>query len=177
MNRINHNNYREWVERFLDAETTVAEERELYAYFSRTDLPEEANKYRRMFGWYGQLPTQSTADTTAGTHRVRILPLRPWQWAGVAAMIALLFTIGLSLRHTTPTDEDDDYIYASYVILDGRKITDPEVVNAELDRVESRINGYADAFDKSMDRYNNPDLPIETDNPELRNFIETSLKF
>lgn len=48
MNRINHNNYREWVERFLDAETTVAEERELYAYFSRPDLPEEANKYRRM---------------------------------------------------------------------------------------------------------------------------------
>ena len=177
MNRINHNNYREWVERFLDAETTVTEERELYAYFSRPDLPEEANKYRRMFGWYEQLPAQSSADTTAATNRVRILPLRPWQWAGVAAMIALLFTIGLSLRHTTATGDADDYIYASYVIVDGRKITDPEVVNAELARIESRINSYADAFDQSMDRYDHPDISIDTDNPELRNFIETSLKF
>ena len=38
MNPIDHNNYRQWVERFLDAETTLAEERELYAYFSRPDV-------------------------------------------------------------------------------------------------------------------------------------------
>ena len=181
MDRINHNNYPEWIERFLNAETTLAEERELYAYFSRPDLPEEARRYRSMFGWYEELPaTQGHAVTPApaSPKPVRILPLRPWQWAGVAAVMALLFTLGLTLRHSADsTYTDDDYIYASYVILDGKKITDPEVVRAEFDRMESKINNYTAAIDRRMGSRETPDINIETDNPEIRNFIKTSFKF
>lgn len=183
MNTINHNNYAEWVERFLDAGTTVAEERELYAYFSRPDLPEGALRYRKMFGWYEALPAQDAtapAQSAASAHAnraLRILPLRPWQWAGVAAVVALLFTLGLSLRDHTGTHDDDDYIYASYIIRNGHKITDPEVVDAELGRIEDRINRQFAAMDSRLESYDRHDVMLDTDNPEIRNFIETSLKF
>jgi len=49
MNNITDNNYNEWVDRFLNAETSMDEERALYAYFSQRHLPPEAEKYRRMF--------------------------------------------------------------------------------------------------------------------------------
>lgn len=183
MNTINHNNYAEWVERFLDAETTVAEERELYAYFSRPDLPEGALRYRRMFGWYESLPvpeaTASPQPAASGgeSHAMRLLPLRPWQWAAVAAVVALLFTLGLSLRDHTGAYDEDDYIYASYIIRDGLKITDPDVVDAELGRIEAHINRQLSAMDSRLESYDRHDVMLDTDNPEIRNFIETSLKF
>ncbi|MEZ3558914.1 MAG: hypothetical protein K1V86_05535 [Duncaniella sp.] len=175
MNPIDHNNYRQWVERFLDAETTLAEERELYAYFSRTDLPEEARRYRSMFGWYEDLPALDRATATATPSRpVRILPLRPWQWAGIAAMIAILLGLGFSMRRAVGHDE---YIYASYMIRDGLKITDPEMVRAEFDRIESHADRYAASIESRLEDYDFPDIDIETDNPEIRNFINTSFKY
>ena len=175
MTPIDHNNYRQWVERFLDAETTLAEERELYAYFSRPDLPEEARRYRRMFGWYEELPAIDKDRTSTESRPVRILPLRPWQWAGIAAMIAILLGLGFSMRHVS--DEADEYIYASYMIRNGLKITDPEMVRAEFDRIESQADRYAAAIDSRLDNYDFPDIDIETDNPEIRDFINTSFKY
>lgn len=168
---------------FLDAETTVSEERELYAYFSRPDLPEGARKYRKMFGWYEAMPAQEAtaspqpAASVRSSHALRILPLRPWQWAGVAAVVALLFTIGLSLHRSSDALDDDDYIYASYIIRDGHKITDPDVVDAELGRIEARINRQLAAMDSRLESYDRLDVMPDTENPEIRNFIETSLKF
>lgn len=181
MNRIDHNNYAKWVERFLDAETTLDEERELYAYFSRPDLPEDARKYRNMFGWYEDLTVQKpqSSPTAKGRHKLRILHLHPWHWAGIAAMIAVLFTIILSLRHNSSISsaDDDDYIYASYIIHNGHKITDPETVRAEMERMEASIDRHIALIDSRMDKYEHPDVTIDTDNPEIRNFIETTLNF
>lgn len=181
MDRINHNNYQQWVERFLNAETTLGEERELYAYFSRPDIPEAARRYSRMFGWYEELPSAEAEAATPpvdAPHPQRILPLRYRRWAGIAAVIALLFAFGLTLRRgSISADEDDDYIYASYVIRDGHKITDPDVVRAEIERMESIIDSHTAAMDSRMDDYDTPDITIETDNPEIRNFIKTSFKF
>lgn len=174
MNPIDHNNYRQWVERFLDAETTLAEERELYAYFSRPDLPEEARRYRSMFGWYEELTALESETAATPSRPVRILPLRPWQWAGIAAMIAILLGLGFSMHRTVG---QDDYIYASYMIRDGHKITDPELVRAEFDRINSHADRYAASIDSRLEDYDLPVIDIETDNPEIRNFINTSFKY
>lgn len=174
MNPIDHNNYRQWVERFLDAETTLAEERELYAYFSRPDLPEEARRYSSMFGWYEELPALEGVTAATQSRPVRILPLRPWQWAGIAAMIAILLGLGFSMRRAVGPD---DYIYASYMIRDGHKITDPELVRAEFDRINSHADRYAASIDSRLEDYDFPVIDIETDNPEIRNFINTSFKY
>lgn len=52
---INDRNITRWVERFLDGDTTCAEENELYRYFSRRNLPAEVEQYREMFAWYSSL--------------------------------------------------------------------------------------------------------------------------
>lgn len=190
MDRINHTNYNEWVERFLDAETTLDEEREIYAYFSRPDLPEDARRYRKMFGWYEKLPAQESQPHTAMPKEtakrlpIRILPLRPWQWAGVAAVVAVLLTIGLNLRHSSPeapVTDDDGYICASYIIRDGKKITDSNLVRAEFDRIQSHMDDYIAAMESRMDKLDESpddmDIHIDTDNPEIQNFINTAFKF
>ena len=122
MNEINDNNYMQWVERFLDAETTLNQERELYAYFSRSNLPEGARRYREMFGWYEDMQTPTPASSQSSP--VRLLPLRMWQWVSVAAIIVLLFAAGLMLRPSATGNEyigDDGYIYSGYMIRDGKK--------------------------------------------------------
>lgn len=180
MNQINNNNYQQWIERFLNAETTLNEEKELYAYFSRQDLPEDARRYRSMFGWYETMPdtiSRATSATPSPAKReLRILPRHIWRWAGIAAVLALLFTVGLTLRHTTAVagNGDDDYIYASYMIRDGQKITDPEVVNAEFDRMEAIMDSYTAAIESRIESYQTPGITIETDNPEIHDFIKTS---
>lgn len=187
MNTINDNNYNEWVERFLDAETTLEQERELYAYFSRPDLPAGAERYRRMFGWYDSLaPATATASSTAtapSPSPMRILPLRPWQWAGIAAAVAVLFTVGLTLRHAPSDSEIDDegYIYSGYIMRDGKKITDPTLMSAEFDRVNRDIAGHLAAMDSRIDSYSEQAhkeiaASFDIDDPEIRELVWSTLE-
>lgn len=198
MNTINDNNYNEWVERFLDAETTLEQERELYAYFSRPDLPAEAERYRRMFGWYDSLapssasapvattaPAQApTATAPSSSSPLRILPLRPWQWAGIAAAVALLVTVGINLRHTSSDlghIGDDGYIYSGYIMRDGKKITDPTLISAEFDRVDRDIAGHLAAMDSHIDSYSEQAhkeiaASFDIDDPEIRELVWSALE-
>ncbi|MDE5669285.1 MAG: hypothetical protein K2I24_07100, partial [Duncaniella sp.] len=68
-------------------------------------------------------------------------------------------------------------IYASYMIRDGHKITDHELVSAEFDRINSHADRYAASIDSRLEDYDLPVIDIETDNPEIRNFINTSFKY
>ena len=186
MDKINDNNYTQWVGRFLDAETTLDQERELYAYFSRPDLPEGARRYRGMFGWYEQmLPADdSAASKAARTPAVRLLPLRRWQWGCVAAVVALLFAAGYMLR-TPPAMynyvAEDGTICRGYMIRDGKRITDIATVTAEMDRINSEIDSHLSAIDSYLD--NDPaqqmrdEILSEYDyaDPEVRSMIEAAL--
>lgn len=186
MDRINDNNYAQWVERFLDAETTLDQERELYAYFSRPDLPEGALRYRGMFGWYEQmLPSDdTTASKPARTPAVRLLPLRKWQWGCVAAVVALLFTAGYMLR-TPPAMynyvAEDGTICRGYMIRDGKRITDRAIVSAEIDRINSEMDDHFRNIDSYLD--DDPMMQIREEilseydsaDPEVRSMVEAAL--
>lgn len=188
MNHINDNNYHEWVERFLDAETTLEQERELYVYFSRADLPAGAEQYRSMFGWYDTLATSDPAASSADTHKpqpstLRILPLRLLHWAGIAAAVAILVTVGLNLRND-PSDsgyiDEDGYICSGYIMRDGKKITDLTLVSAEFDRVDRDIAGRLAAMDSHMDSYSDQvQLEIASsfnlDDPAIRELVGSAL--
>ena len=45
-------NIKKMVERFLDGETTTAEEQMLYDYFAADVVPKELRPYQEMFRWY-----------------------------------------------------------------------------------------------------------------------------
>ena len=180
MNEINDNNYMQWVERFLDAETTLNQERELYAYFSRSNLPEGARRYREMFGWYEDMQTPTPASSQSSP--IKLLPLRMWQWVSVAAIIVLLFAAGLMLRPSATGNEyigDDGYIYSGYMIRDGKKITDMAIVSAEMDRINDEIDRYLIDIDNYIDAYSAQlydDVlsPSDSDSHKSNDIIEAS---
>lgn len=97
------------IERFLNAETTLQEERLLMEYFRQKDIPEELMPYRDMFLDYealatADLPAESdyiaapdAAITTVELSRKKHPP-RLLLWA-VAASIAVLMVIGGGLLY------------------------------------------------------------------------------
>ncbi|MDE6067172.1 MAG: hypothetical protein K2G27_10170 [Duncaniella sp.] len=185
MDHINDNNYTQWVERFLDAETTLDQERELYAYFARPDLPEHARRYRAMFGWYEGLESSDRDSDTPATSPVRLLPLRLWQWAGIAAVILLLFAAGFMLRPSVADHgyvTEDGTIYSGYMIRDGKKITDMALISAEMDRINSEIDSHLVDIDSYMDDYTSQlhdeiMSSYDMDNPDVRDIVETAFTF
>ena len=49
MTESENNRIKELTDRFFEGETTVEEERELYALYLEEDIPEEMEEYREMF--------------------------------------------------------------------------------------------------------------------------------
>ncbi|MCM1137303.1 MAG: hypothetical protein NC221_04385 [Duncaniella sp.] len=193
MKGIDNNNYSFWVDKFLNGETTCREEKELYAYFSQPVLPKDAEPYREMFGWYSSLQATSQATTSANadipteskdeTSRVRILHLRPWQWISVAATVAILLTVGFIFQPSREYVSEEYMAYqGSYIIRDGKKITDLNIVVPEILRTEQMLNERVSDMDRSFEEMNNAVMnavssDLDMSNPAVREAVETALEF
>lgn len=185
---INDTNITQWVERFLDGDTTCAEEQELYRYFTQPEIPVEVEKYREMFTWYNSLnpdvQTISSDRETTTNSKVSILRLRPWQWISAAAAIALLFTLGFIFRPTQPVGLSEEYLAykGSYIIRDGKKITDLAIVVPEIIRREKMIDERLNAIDRTFDQtdkvmINTLEANVDMTNPAVREAIQVALEY
>lgn len=191
MKGINDNNYTLWVEKFLDGETTCREEKELYDYFSRPSLPEDAEAYREMFAWYSSLQIGNENTNKNSIHhlsddassRVRILHLRPWQWISVAATVALLLTAGFIFQPSREYVSEEYMAYqGSYIIRDGKKITDLNIVVPEILRTEQMLDEQLSQMNRSFDEMDNAVMnavasDLDMSNPTVREAVETALEF
>ena len=86
------------VERFLDGETTLKEERRLYAFFQRDEVPEGLKEYQEMFRAYAAI-----APKTAKKQVMRPIWLRVTSIAAAACLVAVSL-IGYNLY----TDKTSD---------------------------------------------------------------------
>ena len=182
---VNHSNYRELLERFLDGDTTIAEEKNLYAYFSRADLPEEALKYREMFRWYASLPAlkslSAEAPTTAepSTKRQSVRQ----RWIAVAASAAILVGVLASLlhigHHSPVVSEPLLSSTSGYIIRNGVRITDPSVVLPAIENMERMLDIAAASVDEDFDRLSADDQFTTSfaDDPEIASMIQTSYPY
>lgn len=175
---IDSNNYNEYIRRFLDGETTLAEERELYEWFGHTELPPGAEKWKEMFVWYDSLAPE--AEPAPAATPVRMLPLSRLQWLSVAAMAAILFALGVWLRPADRVAPEYQAYEGSYIMRDGEKITDLAIVVPEIQRVEADINRHLAAMDSRIDGYDEEvdamlTRTIETESPQIREIINSSL--
>lgn len=124
MNRIDKNNAGEWVEKFLEGQTTTNEEQELYSFFANGPVPRHLKKYRPMFAWYaGGMAGEPPRPKKVVMHR--------WQPVAVAASVLLAFAVsaGLWMKNTPYKYES---LEGSYIVRNGHKITDIERILPEL---------------------------------------------
>lgn len=140
MNDINDSNIMQWIERFLDGSTTCAEEQKLYEYFSKKEIAPEAIPYREMMTWYAS----GMAAPIINHKKKRSFSIKHWIYTiSIAASIALLCTLGIKSYNRQSVISDEFSIYeGSYIIRNGEKITDLDIIMPELIQAEIIINEY-----------------------------------
>ncbi len=132
------------IERFFDGTTTDEEERELYAFFrlAGDDLPEHLREYRDVFAWFdtgiaGEIsdkaplyPLPAVAMESKDEDRKPRKPRKRWmRWTAVAASVL----VAAAFYSLYTMDRADAVLLEGYVIRDGVKITDMDVIGSELE--------------------------------------------
>lgn len=169
------NDIRILIGRFLDGETSLAEEKRLYEYFSAGEVADGLECYAPMFGWYSSLGPKPV-DKKVKSAGFRIYR----HWCAAAAMLALIFTFGLFTRQYTYCHKYEAY-KGSYIVRDGKKITDLRVVGPEAERIEREFDERIrmaelrmQEADQGISEYVNVTLSgnVDLSNPSVRNYIE-----
>ena len=91
------------LDKYFDAETSTAEERELKQYFSSADVAPHLEQYRPMFGYFAEAGTQQFD---------KAIPLKPAKrklsvaWISVAASVVLMFGMFTYMNMEQPSQEE-----------------------------------------------------------------------
>ena len=141
-------NIEEYIHRFMEGETTLAEEQAIYRFFRSGDVPEHLKVYAPMFAWYeeGMPEEKKMEDSTIKRNTFwKRIPLGVWSM-GVAAM--LVIGIGLGVLSGLDKDMEDEWscYEGSYVEVNGKRITDVKEIMpiiletmAEAERMEKQM--------------------------------------
>ena len=145
---LTNKNIEEYIHRFMEGETTNAEEQAIYRFFRSGDVPEHLKVYVPMFAWYEEGMPEEKKEmpivTKTKTFWKRI-PLGVWSM-GIAAM--LVIGIGLGILSGLDKDMDDEWscYEGSYVMINGKRITDEKKIMpiiletlSEAERMEKQM--------------------------------------
>ena len=81
-------NIEKLLEKYLDAETTIAEEKKLKNYFSSENVAPHLQEYQELFGYF------STNKNERFTKTIQLKTQKTnWKWLSVAASIVLLVSV------------------------------------------------------------------------------------
>ncbi|MBR5193648.1 MAG: hypothetical protein IKW37_04440 [Bacteroidaceae bacterium] len=154
-------NIEEYIHRFMEGETTLAEEQAIYRFFRSGDVPEHLKVYAPMFAWYeeGMPEEKKMEDSTIKRNTFwKRIPLGVWSM-GVAAM--LVIGIGLGVLSGLDKDMEDEWscYEGSYVEVNGKRITDvkeimPVILEtlAEAERMEKQMEDRWEAIRLSEEK-------------------------
>ena len=124
---VTKNNIEEYIHRFMEGETTNAEEQAIYRFFRTEEVPEHLKPYTEMFAWYEEgMPEEELSKSKAQPLWKRI-PLEIWS-TGIAAMLVIGIGLGIVLSFGDNQHEDWSCYEGSYVEVDGKRITDIETI-------------------------------------------------
>ena len=124
---VTKNNIEEYIHRFMEGETTNAEEQAIYRFFRTEEVPEHLKPYTEMFTWYEEgMPEEELSKPKAQALWKRI-PLEIWS-TGIAAMLVVGIGLGIVLSFGDNQHEDWSCYEGSYVEVDGKRITDIETI-------------------------------------------------
>ena len=121
--------------RFLDGRTSNAEEQLLYDYFSEENVAPELAQYREMFRWYAAGMPERKAKSIV----LPRLTKTARRWLAVAASLLILIGIGFGYRSYQKQQSEYAIYEGSYIIRDGKKITDLRQILPILKATEQEV--------------------------------------
>jgi len=132
-----YKNIENLLERFFDGLTSNEEEQQLYDFFSETDIPEHLRKYIPVFNYFETGIIDETKE-----EKIEIIPIELKKqrrestiyWGlGIAASVLLIFSFYFGFVRDS---KDFDRYEGSYIVQNGVRITDPDLIRGELERAE-----------------------------------------
>ena len=124
---VTKNNIEEYIHRFMEGETTNAEEQAIYRFFRTEEVPEHLKSYTEMFAWYEDGMPEKVSSQPASKPLWKRLPLEIWSM-GIAAMLVIGIGLGIVLSFGNNQHEDWSCYEGSYVEVNGKRITDIETI-------------------------------------------------
>lgn len=126
--------------RFLDGRTSNAEEQQLYDYFSEENVAPELMQYREMFRWYATGMPEHKDKSIVLPHLTKTTR----RWLAAAASLLLLIGIGFGYRSYQKQQSEYAIYEGSYIIRDGKKITDLRQILPILKATEQEVSEILD---------------------------------
>ena len=124
---VTKNNIEEYIHRFMEGETTNAEEQAIYRFFRTEEVPEHLKPYTEMFTWYEEGMPEEELSKPKTQPLWKHIPLEIWS-TGIAAMLVVGIGLGIVLSFGDNQHEDWSCYEGSYVEVDGKRITDIETI-------------------------------------------------
>lgn len=124
------------IERFLNGETTLAEEQSLYDYFQGQEVDKEFKQYQEMFRWYANGMPEDVLEKKSKTGKAIVMRMK-CAFIGIAA--SLLILVGVGVRKYQKLQEEYAIYEGSYIVRDGKKITDIKEILPELKATEQKV--------------------------------------
>ena len=142
---ITNKNIEEYIQRFMEGETTNAEEQAIYRFFHTNEVPEHLKPYTDMFAWYEEGMPEEKIPKPKTRPLWKRIPLELWSM-GIAAMLVIGIGLGIVLSFGDSTNEEWSCYEGSYVEVNGKRITDVEAIMpiiletlAEAEEIEKGI--------------------------------------
>ena len=128
------------VEKYFEAETSIAEEKELKDYFASSDVAQHLEQYKPIFGYV----VQAKQEQFTATLPLKTSKRKSVVWLSIAASVAVLLGVSLfTFNHYNQPKSND-----------LGTINDPEVAFRETQKALAMISEHVNTGIKSM-RYLN----------------------
>jgi hypothetical protein len=154
---MNEQKVQEMLQRYFDGATSIDEERDLQRYFAESDLPEPLKAYRPMFAFFAE--ERAVKPPKRENRRIR---LNLSVITGIAASIAILFTVGLPKMKSG----NDDYVY----YVNGQRIYNE---TAALELAENKLQLLAVSMQKAQNSMTSFDK-VQESAQQLQQFSKIS---
>jgi hypothetical protein len=129
-------------DRFLEGETKLEEERELYAFYRSEEVPDDLLSLRPLFVGLEEIQLETPSITPKKKKG-------DWRkWVMIAASVLVLFLLGGSFLWQQQQNECVAYVY-------GERVTDRDLIMQELERsIGTMTEGQNDIENQLNDMFN-----------------------
>jgi hypothetical protein len=129
-------------DRFLEGETTLEEERELYAFYRSEEVPDDLLSLRPLFVGLEEIQLETPSITPKKKKG-------DWRkWVMIAASVLVLFLLGGTFIWQQQQNECVAYVY-------GERVTDRDLIMQEMERsIGTMTEGQNDIENQLNDMFN-----------------------